>query len=171
MRRRGGIKTDLASFLIEFQDILHHGGTILFLRSEDFQESPGVHRRFFLDSERIVAIAYVRHSGDSPFPHNIHPMTDVGDLLLEWFRVSQSIDLVDKTSHPGPFTEELPHVGKLNMAMRVDKTGNNRPLKEYFFLGRVLTFPDRCDKATMVVLHITVPDRIGTVQGVNVLRR
>ena len=161
-----GVQPEPISLFLQFQNRIHHVRAVLRLGSEHLQEGSRVHRGLLLNGERVIAIADVSHRGDSPFPHQIHPLADVFYLLLERFRVSQSVDLVNEAGHPCPFAEKLPHIRQLHMAMGIHKARDNGPLQEYLLGIGILTLTDSGNSSFIVIFHITVPDRFGTVQGV-----
>ena len=110
VRRRSGVKAIFFGLFFQGGDGGHYRRAILLFRSEDLQESPGIHGMRGFYPERIVAIADIGHRNHPPVPHAVHPGADLKQFLLLSGGIPEGIYLVYESGHAGTPAEKSLHV-------------------------------------------------------------
>ena len=116
-----------------------------------------------LHLKRRIIIADVRHGRNTVSPHLVHPFAHKRSLYIPSGPVTQRIYLVNETGHSGPLAEFPMQMRQLNMAMGIDKTGNQCAFGD---LLHAITLPDPDNPAvTIIIFNEPVPYRCG-FQGI-----
>ena len=166
VRRRGSIQAERLGLPLQGQHVFHYLRAILGFRPEHFQKGTGIKGRSRLDGERIGPVADIRHRLDTPLPKLVHPAADGFDPLGLRRRIAQSIDLVDKTGHPGPATEKPPHIGKLDVAVGIYESRHQGAARqEMRFRRHILAYTRPQDGSLVVVFDKTILYGPPAIQG------
>ena len=169
MRRRGRVYSERYGSVRKFPHAGHYAGTVLRLRSEYFQECPRVHGTPGFHQESIIAVADIGHCGHPAIPEGIYPLRCRSLFIFCRGEIPQFVYLVYESGHPRSLAELSPEMGKLEVAMRIDKAGNYDALSEIRLRLRVMAFAHGGNGPIVIKLHIAVPYRLHVFPVVNVL--
>ena len=100
----------------------------------------------------------------------VHPVLDIGEFLFERAGIPEGVDLVNEPCHSGPFAEEFPHIGKFDMAVRIDKSGSKDSVEEVLFSRRIVADPGTDNRAVILDFDKSIEDRFAILQREQVFR-